>query len=59
MDVAEAARRAVRVMSKGVATNIEGGDLPMRAETVCVHSDTPGADRLAQAVNEALRPWFA
>lgn len=59
MDVAEAARRAVRVMSKGVATNIEGGDLPMRAETVCVHSDTPGADRLVQAVNEALRPWFA
>ncbi len=59
MDVAEAARRAVRVMSDGVATNIEGGDLPMRAETVCVHSDTPGADRLVQAVNEALRPWFA
>ncbi len=58
MDSTEAARRAVRVMSEGLATNIDGGDLPMRAETVCIHSDTPGADHLARAVNEALRPWF-
>jgi UPF0271 protein len=57
-DAAEAARRAVRVMSEGLATNIEGGDLPMRADTVCIHSDTPGADQLARAVHSALRPWF-
>ncbi|BDA87129.1 LamB/YcsF family protein [Aureimonas sp. SA4125] len=57
-DAAEAARRAVRVMSEGLATTIEGGDLPMRADTVCIHSDTPGADQLARAVNAALRPWF-
>ncbi|GGD29534.1 5-oxoprolinase subunit PxpA [Aureimonas glaciei] len=57
-DAAEAARRAVRVMNEGLATNIEGGDLPMRADTVCIHSDTPGADQLARAVHSALRPWF-
>ena len=57
-DAAEAARRAIRVMSEGLATTIEGTDLPMRADTVCIHSDTPGADQLARAVNEALHPWF-
>ena len=57
-DPVVAAQRAVRVMSEGLATNIEGGDLPMRADTVCIHSDTPGADDLARAVNDALRPWF-
>ena len=57
-DPAEAARRAVRVMEKGLGTSIDGGDLPMRADTVCIHSDTPGADQLARAVNAALLPWF-
>ena len=57
-DAAEAARRAIRVMSEGLATTIEGTDLPMRADTVCIHSDTPGADQLARAVNAALLPWF-
>ncbi|MBC8131195.1 MAG: 5-oxoprolinase subunit PxpA [Rhizobiaceae bacterium] len=58
-DAAEAARRAVRVMEEGLATSIDGRDFPMRADCVCVHSDTPRAVELARAVNEALRPWFA
>ena len=58
-DPAEVARRAVRVMRDGLATATDGRSLPMRAETVCIHSDTPGADELARTVHEALRPWFA
>ncbi|GGD98798.1 LamB/YcsF family protein [Aureimonas endophytica] len=58
-DPAEAARRAVRVMTEGKATAIDGSDVPMRCDCVCVHSDTPGAVELARAVNEALRPYFA
>lgn len=58
-DPGEAARRVVQVMTEGKATTIDGGDVPMRADTVCIHSDTPGADQLARAVHEALRPWLA
>jgi lactam utilization protein B len=28
----------------------------VRAQSVCVHSDTPGALAVAKAVHEALRP---
>jgi lactam utilization protein B len=27
----------------------------MRADCVCVHSDTPGAPEIAEAVNDAVR----
>lgn len=58
-DPREAARRAVRVMEEGVATAIDGSEFPMRADCVCVHSDTPGAVQLVRAVHTALKPWFA
>lgn len=57
-DPQEVARRAVRVMSERRATAIDGSDIEMEAETICIHSDTPNAVQLARAVNEALRPWF-
>ena len=41
-------RRARRVIEEGVAETASGGEIPMRAETVCVHSDTPGAPELVQ-----------
>ena len=58
-DPEEAARRAVRVAKDGLATSINGKDLPMRAECYCIHSDTPTAVPLARAVREALKPWLA
>ncbi|MCW6508302.1 LamB/YcsF family protein [Lichenifustis flavocetrariae] len=58
-DPDEAARRAVRVAKEGLATSINGKDLPMRAECYCIHSDTPTAVPLAKAVREALKPWLA
>jgi 5-oxoprolinase (ATP-hydrolysing) subunit A len=59
-DPVEAARRAVRVVEEGVAVARSGREIPMRADTVCIHSDTPGAPALARALNEALAersPW--
>jgi len=32
--------------------------VPVRAEAVCVHSDTPNAVEIAHAVREALRPYM-
>jgi UPF0271 protein len=57
-DTAEAVRRALRVAREGKATSINGKDIPMRADCVCVHSDTPGALLLAKAVCEALAPFL-
>jgi 5-oxoprolinase (ATP-hydrolysing) subunit A len=50
-----AVRRALQVIEEGVAETATGGTIPMRAETVCVHSDTPGAPELAAALATALR----
>ncbi len=58
-DPAEAARRAVRVARDGLAVSVNGRSFPMRAECFCIHSDTPTAVPLAQAVRQALTPWLA
>ena len=55
----EAARRAVRVARDGIATSIGGRDLPVRAESYCLHSDTPNAAEIARVVHAALKPWLA
>jgi UPF0271 protein len=49
-----AATRVRRVLREGVAVAASGKEIPMRADTVCVHSDTPGAAELAAAVAEVL-----
>jgi UPF0271 protein len=53
-DPAQAAARVGRVLGEGVAVSASGKEFPMRADTVCVHSDTPGAAELAAAVAEVL-----
>jgi UPF0271 protein len=53
-DPAQATARLERVMREGVAVSVSGKEIPMRADTVCVHSDTPGAAELAQAVASKL-----
>jgi UPF0271 protein len=52
---AEVAERAARVFSEGVAVSQSGAEIPMRADCVCIHSDTPGAPDLVRALLEALR----
>jgi 5-oxoprolinase (ATP-hydrolysing) subunit A len=53
------ARGAVRAVTEGVATAVDGSEIPVRADCVCVHSDTPNAVELAKAVHGALRPHMA
>ena len=53
-DAGEAAARVARVMREEVAVSANGREIPMRADTVCVHSDTPNAAELAAAVREVL-----
>jgi UPF0271 protein len=53
-DPQEVRRRVVRVIREGVAIAQSGKEIPMRADCVCVHSDTPGATELARVVRDAL-----
>jgi UPF0271 protein len=40
-----------RVVSDGVAFSRSGKEIPIRADCVCIHSDTPNAVELARAIN--------
>jgi UPF0271 protein len=53
-DPAVVTERVARVVREGVAVSASGKEIPMRADTVCIHSDTPGAAELAAAVAEVL-----
>ncbi|WP_034610259.1 LamB/YcsF family protein [Cellulomonas sp. URHD0024] len=53
-DPAQVAARVVRIVDEGVVTSVDGTDVELRAESVCVHSDTPGALALARSVRQAL-----
>ena len=54
----EAALRSVRAVEEGKVKSVAGNDVPVRAEAVCVHSDTPNAVAIARAVREALAPYM-
>lgn len=49
-----AARRTVEAVRDGKMTTIGGKTLPVKAETVCIHSDTPNSVEIAKAVHEAM-----
>ena len=48
------AERAVAVATSGSVTSLEGPAVNIKADTICVHSDTPGAELLGPAVRKAL-----
>ncbi|NUR83922.1 MAG: LamB/YcsF family protein, partial [Nonomuraea sp.] len=53
-DAGEVAARAVRMAVEGAVTARDGAQVPVRARSLCVHGDTPGAVRLATAVRDGL-----
>jgi 5-oxoprolinase (ATP-hydrolysing) subunit A len=55
VDPAQAAARVVRVMHNHVVATTTGRDIPVRAETICVHSDTPAAAAIAAELAKTLR----
>ncbi|WP_042405616.1 LamB/YcsF family protein [Streptacidiphilus carbonis] len=46
--------RAVRMAREGEVVAVDGTVVPVRAGSLCVHGDTPGAAALAQRVRESL-----
>jgi UPF0271 protein len=46
--------RVVRLIREGVVASMDGKDVALSAQTVCVHSDTPGSPQIAGAIRRAL-----
>ena len=53
-DPAQAAEQALRIVQDGSVIASDGSRLAVEAQTLCLHGDTPGADRIAGAVRQAL-----
>ena len=54
----QAAGRVLRAVAEGKTEAVSGKLVDVVAESVCVHSDTPGAIAIARAVREALSDWM-
>jgi UPF0271 protein len=54
-DPAAAAAQAVAIARDGRVGSYDGGTVPVAAETLCLHGDTPNAAAYAQAIREALQ----
>lgn len=50
----EVAAQVVRLVCDGTVVIYEGDELPIEADTVCIHGDTPGASGIVQAVRREL-----
>jgi len=53
-DPEEAAARVLRMLREGKVRSVDGADVDVRAETVCVHGDTPGAVEFARTLRSLL-----
>jgi UPF0271 protein len=53
-DAAVAVRQAVRMVRDGLVNTTNGTDVRVRADTICIHGDTPGAAGHARALRAAL-----
>jgi 5-oxoprolinase (ATP-hydrolysing) subunit A len=59
-DPNEAAERVLRMLREGKVRSVEGRDVEVRGETICIHGDTPGAVEFARKLrlhleNEGVR----
>lgn len=59
VDPVKAAARVQRVIREHVVTTTVGLDIPVRAATVCVHSDTPSAAAIAAELRRVLEQQAA
>lgn len=54
VEPAAAVQRVLRAVREGKVRSLQGPDVAVGSDCVCVHSDTPGAVDVAKAVREAL-----
>ena len=54
-DPEECAKQALNIAERGRVVSCDGTETVAEAQTICIHSDTPGATRIARAVAHGLR----
>jgi 5-oxoprolinase (ATP-hydrolysing) subunit A len=54
-DPAEAAQQSVLIVESGIVRAWNGQEVQIKAQTICIHGDTPGAPDVAISVVQALR----
>jgi UPF0271 protein len=53
-DAGEVAERSVKIVTEGKVTAITGEEVSLRADTLCLHSDTPNSIQMASSIKSAL-----
>ena len=53
-DPEEAGRQALNIVQRGIVIACDGSEVPINAQTLCIHGDTPGAAEIAAAVGRTL-----
>jgi 5-oxoprolinase (ATP-hydrolysing) subunit A len=53
-DPGATAERAVRLVRERRVPTVEGGELELEVESICVHGDAPNAPEIASAIRQAL-----
>ena len=53
-DPSEAADRVLRMLEEGKIRTVDGRDIRVRVETICVHGDTPGAVEFVRMLRKQL-----
>jgi len=48
-------QQVLRMVKEGRVTAVDGTDVPVRADTLCIHGDQPGAVVFAKAIRAALQ----
>jgi UPF0271 protein len=58
VDPETAAARCLRAIEENKTESVNGVDIPVGSDCICVHSDTPNAVDVAEAVRERIRPYL-
>jgi UPF0271 protein len=53
-DADEAVRRAIRMVREGVVTPVDGDDIRIKVDTICIHGDGPHAAEFARRLRTAF-----
>lgn len=54
-DEQEAVAQVIKMVSEGYVRTLEGADVPIEADTVCIHGDGPNALAFAKTLYETLQ----
>ena len=54
LDAEQVAERVLRGITEGKVEAVSGRDIDIAADSICVHSDTPGAAKMAEAIVRKL-----